>query len=36
MTRVEEIMPDLNFDTPTFSKYYPTGVDSNCGNGDDD
>jgi hypothetical protein len=33
---VFDIIPDLEFDIPTLPRYYSTGVDPNCGNGDDD
>lgn len=33
---VFDVMPDLKFDTPTLREYYSTGIDPNCGNGDED
>ncbi len=33
---VFDIMPDLQFDIPTLSRYYPTGTDENYGNGDEE
>lgn len=33
---VFDIIPDLDFDTPTLTDYYPTRIDKNCGDGDED
>ncbi len=33
---VLDIMPDLQFDSPTLSGYYSTRADENYGDGDED